>query len=151
MHSLNVSLKHFQKYQTRIRTKKQWFSAVVSRSHWKAPFCYELALTVTSCFTCKKLSSYMLSPILSRGWRHFPHFREKENSLPGPPYFCQGCLHFYLRHPAPSLYFFVSLKMTSGTPYIGTKISLISKSEIRYEGILYAIDTKEATVTLASG
>lgn len=40
--------------------------------------------------------------------------------------------------------------MTSGTPYIGTKISLISKSEIRYEGILYAIDTKEATVTLAS-
>lgn len=41
--------------------------------------------------------------------------------------------------------------MTSGTPYIGTKISLISKSEIRYEGILYAIDTKEATVTLASG
>ena len=41
--------------------------------------------------------------------------------------------------------------MTSGSPYIGNKISLISKSEIRYEGILYAIDTKEATVTLASG
>ena len=41
--------------------------------------------------------------------------------------------------------------MTSGTPYIGTKISLISKSEIKYEGILYSIDTKEATVTLANG
>ena len=41
--------------------------------------------------------------------------------------------------------------MTSGTPYIGTKISLISKSEIRYEGILYSIDTKEAVVTLADG
>lgn len=40
--------------------------------------------------------------------------------------------------------------MTSGTPYIGTKISLISKSEIKYEGILYSIDTKEATVTLAN-
>ncbi|GFY76937.1 protein LSM14 homolog A-A [Trichonephila inaurata madagascariensis] len=38
--------------------------------------------------------------------------------------------------------------MTS-IPYLGSKISLITKSEIRYEGILYTVDPKESTVTLA--
>lgn len=34
-------------------------------------------------------------------------------------------------------------------PFLGCKISLISKSDIRYEGILYCVDAKESTIALS--
>lgn len=33
--------------------------------------------------------------------------------------------------------------------YIGSKVSLVSNSEIRYEGILYAMDITHATISLS--
>lgn len=38
----------------------------------------------------------------------------------------------------------------SAIPFLGSKISLISNAGIRYEGILYNINTQEATVGLSS-
>jgi hypothetical protein len=39
----------------------------------------------------------------------------------------------------------------AGNLPIGQKISLISKSEVRYVGTLYSLDTTQITLTLAKG
>eukprot|EP00441_Pelagodinium_beii_P032642 CAMPEP_0197645040 /NCGR_PEP_ID=MMETSP1338-20131121/17819_1 /TAXON_ID=43686 ORGANISM="Pelagodinium beii, Strain RCC1491" /NCGR_SAMPLE_ID=MMETSP1338 /ASSEMBLY_ACC=CAM_ASM_000754 /LENGTH=401 /DNA_ID=CAMNT_0043218531 /DNA_START=54 /DNA_END=1259 /DNA_ORIENTATION=+ len=39
---------------------------------------------------------------------------------------------------------------SSAVPYIGRKISLVSNSELRYEGVLYTINTQESTIALQS-
>ena len=41
--------------------------------------------------------------------------------------------------------------MANSVPYIGSRMSLVSKAEIRYEGFLHEIDTQNTTVTLKNG
>ncbi|XP_060802664.1 protein LSM14 homolog car-1 isoform X2 [Amyelois transitella] len=40
--------------------------------------------------------------------------------------------------------------MSSGMPELGSKISLVSKADIRYEGRLFTVDPQECTIALAS-
>jgi hypothetical protein len=39
----------------------------------------------------------------------------------------------------------------NASPYLGSLISLISMAEIRYEGLLYEVDTNESTIALTKG
>lgn len=43
------------------------------------------------------------------------------------------------------------IKMSTGMPELGSKISLISKADIRYEGRLFTVDPQECTIALSSG
>ncbi|KAH0946945.1 hypothetical protein HN011_001225 [Eciton burchellii] len=42
------------------------------------------------------------------------------------------------------------VKMSGGMPELGSKISLISKADIRYEGRLFTVDPQECTIALAN-
>lgn len=43
-------------------------------------------------------------------------------------------------------------RMAQGNvPYLNSRISLVTKSGIRYEGTLYSVDPKESTFALANG
>lgn len=41
--------------------------------------------------------------------------------------------------------------MSGNMPELGSKISLISKADIRYEGRLFTVDPNECTIALANG
>ena len=41
--------------------------------------------------------------------------------------------------------------MATSVSFIGNKITLISKAAVRYEGILFDVNTKDSTVTLSKG
>ena len=41
--------------------------------------------------------------------------------------------------------------MSTGMPELGSKISLVSKADIRYEGRLFTVDPTECTIALANG
>ena len=41
--------------------------------------------------------------------------------------------------------------MSTEGSYLNSKVSLISKASIRYEGTLYSINPQEATITLSNG
>lgn len=45
----------------------------------------------------------------------------------------------------------VVIAMAAGMPELGSKISLISKADIRYEGRLFTVDPSECTIALANG
>lgn len=42
-------------------------------------------------------------------------------------------------------------EMSGPSAYLGSRISLISKAQIRYEGVLHAINADQQTVTLSQG
>jgi protein LSM14 len=74
------------------------------------------------------------------------------------PTFCLGCTTPTSSFPYPfSFPFSLTPSMqqseappASGIPYLGSRISLVSKTDVRYEGFLFNIDTRQSTVALQS-
>ena len=60
--------------------------------------------------------------------------------------FSEFILELLLLHIFDNIY---SMAMTA--PYIGSKISLVSKLSIRYEGILHDVNSRDSTLTLTKG
>jgi hypothetical protein len=54
-------------------------------------------------------------------------------------------------HPLSLPFFFFLSSSSAMTEFIGAKISLISRSDIRYVGILHEINSEESTVALEQG
>lgn len=68
---------------------------------------------------------------------------------------CTPCVHVGLlklcRWLLCETLFDWNMSARGGTPYIGSKISLLSMAQIRYEGTLSSVDTDRCTVALAKG
>lgn len=65
---------------------------------------------------------------------------------------CVGLQTVYPRHQLSRAYCIRSrVGVMAAYPFIGSRVSLISKSDMRYEGTLYTIDPQNSTIALSSG